>query len=152
MGTKLKLTFFLDRISNAFFAGGSIKITSSNPFNQPAINPNLLSTDFDLFTMVEAFKAAGRFLSASAWEDYVIAKFGDLANVHSDDDIMKYVRNNAFSSLHGVGTASVSPKRAGWGVVDPDLKVKGVHGLRVIDASVIVSFYHVFADTMRTAA
>jgi len=91
--------------------------------------------------MVEAFKAAGRFVNASAWSDYVIAKFGDLADVHTDEDIVKYVKNNAFSTLHGTGTASVSPKGAGWGVVDPDLKVKGVHGLRVIDASVIVSFF-----------
>ena len=121
------------------FAGGSIKITSSNPFDKPAINPNVLSTDFDLFTLVEAFKNSKRFLRASAWRNYIIAEFGDLANVNSDDDIVKYVRNHATPFLHAAGTASMSPRGAYWSVVDPNLKVKGVRGLRVVDGSVIVS-------------
>jgi len=121
------------------FTGGSIKITSSNPFDQPAINPNILSTDFDLFALVDAFKTSRRFMSATAWKDYVISEFGDLADTHSDDEIVKYVRNQASLALHATGTASASPKGAHWGVVDPDLKVKGVNGLRVVDGSVIVS-------------
>jgi len=120
-------------------AGGSIKITSPNAFDNPAINPNFLSTDFDFLTLVEAVKASRRFLSASAWKDYVIGAYGDLANANSDDEIVKYVRNNAGTVFHATGTASMSPIGAPWGVVDPDLKVKGVNGLRIVDGSVIVS-------------
>ena len=90
--------------------------------------------------MVEAFKVARRFIGANAWKDYVLGEFGDLADTHSDDEIVKYARKNAYASLHTGGTASMSPKGAKWGVVDPDLKVKGVHGLRVVDGSIMVSF------------
>jgi choline dehydrogenase-like flavoprotein len=42
--------------------------------------------------------------------------------------------------FHPTGTAAMSPKGADWGVVDPDLKVKGVEGLRIVDGSVLVSW------------
>jgi choline dehydrogenase len=42
--------------------------------------------------------------------------------------------------FHPTGTAAMSPKGAHWGVVDPDLKVKGVEGLRIVDGSVLVSW------------
>nr|GAT44749.1 aryl-alcohol oxidase-like protein [Mycena chlorophos] len=55
----------------------------------------------------------------------------------SDEDIEAYVRANAVPNGHLVGTASMSPVGASWGVVDPDLRVKGVEGLRVVDSSVL---------------
>jgi len=60
-----------------------------------------------------------------------------LAN--TDAEILSYARSNANPGLHLVGTAAMSPVGAKWGVVDPDLKVKGAHGIRVVDGSVWVS-------------
>jgi choline dehydrogenase-like flavoprotein len=57
----------------------------------------------------------------------------------TDEELDEYVRANSATIFHPVGTAAMSPKGAEWGVVDPDLKVKGVKGLRVVDASVLVS-------------
>jgi choline dehydrogenase-like flavoprotein len=89
--------------------------------------------------MVEAVKTAKRFLSGEAWKGYVLEPYGQLATANTDEEIAKYVRDTSSTVFHVTGTASMSPKGANWGVVDPDLKVKGVEGLRIVDGSVIVS-------------
>jgi choline dehydrogenase-like flavoprotein len=122
-----------------FSLGGEVQITSSDPFVHPSINPNFLATEFDIFTMIEAVKAAKRFVSGEAWKGYVLEPFGDFATANTDEEIEKYVRDSASTVFHVTGTASMSPQGAQWGVVDPDLKVKGVEGLRIVDGSVIVS-------------
>ena len=119
--------------------GGFIKLASSNPFAAPTIDPNFLSTPFDIFTLKEAVKAVKRLLTAQAWDGYVIGPIPALAATTTDAALEAYVRANAGTVYHPVGTAAMSPKGAKWGVVDPDLKVKGVEGLRVIDASILVS-------------
>lgn len=91
--------------------------------------------------MVKAVKANLRFVTGKAWADYVQGPFlEDLASAKTDADFEAYVRNNAGTIFHPVGTASMSPRGAKWGVVDPDLKVKGVDGLRIVDGSVLVRF------------
>lgn len=94
-----------------------------------------MDTEFDILTMREAIRAAQRFVGAPVWSGYVIRS---LSNAISDEDLDQYIRANTQSTLHPVGTASMSPRGAKYGVVDPDLRVKGVNGLRVIDASVLV--------------
>jgi choline dehydrogenase-like flavoprotein len=126
--------------------GGSITLASNNPFEAPNIDPGLLNSEFDVFTMRQAVRSAQRFLSAKAWADYVLAPFGDLANVTSDAELDKYIRANTATIFHPVGTAAMSPKGAKWGVVDPDLRVKGTMGLRVVDASVLVNFITLLSE------
>jgi len=116
---------------------GSIKISNSNPFTKPVLDPNFLATKFDIFTMVESVKAARRFLAAKAWNGYVLAPFGDLATANTDAQLEAYVRKHAGTVWHAVGTAGMSAKGASYGVVDPDLKVKGVDGLRIVDGSIL---------------
>ncbi|KAF9458900.1 aryl-alcohol-oxidase from pleurotus Eryingii [Collybia nuda] len=116
---------------------GSIKIMSSNAFAKPLLNPNFMTTDFDIFTMVEAVKAAKRFLAAKAWKGYVLGPAGDLKTANTDDEIATYVRGHAATVWHAAGTAMMSAKNANYGVVDPDLKVKGVDGLRIVDGSIL---------------
>lgn len=111
-------------------------LSSKDPFAPPIIDPNFLHTQFDIFTMREAVKMARRFVAAPVWRDYIIASTN---NATTDDELDQFIRNNTGSIFHPVGTASMSPKGATFGVVDPDLRVKGVAGLRVVDASVVVS-------------
>jgi hypothetical protein len=92
-----------------------------------------------MFTLVESVKAAKRFVAAKAWDGYVISAFGELGKATTDDQIKAYVRNTGNTIWHAVGTAMMSKKGASYGVVDPDLKVKGVTGLRIVDGSVLVS-------------
>lgn len=88
-----------------------------------------------------ALKSARRFLAGPAWKGYVVTPAGPLANATTDVLLDTYARAASFSTAHPIGTAAMSPKGAKYGVVDPDLRVKGVSGLRIVDASVFVSPY-----------
>ncbi|KAF7430347.1 hypothetical protein PC9H_006052 [Pleurotus ostreatus] len=118
---------------------GSITINSSNPFDPPLIDPGLMTSEFDLFTMREAIRSVARFLSAPAWAGYILSPAGALADVDlsSDEQLNAYIRNNTGSLFHPVGTSSMARRGSSSGVVDPDLKVKGIEGVHVVDASVM---------------
>lgn len=113
-------------------------LTSTDPLAAPAINPNLLGSNLDLSIMREAVKSALRFTTASAWAGYVISPVG-VNSSNTDAELDEYIRGNTISLGHAAGTASMSPKGATWGVVDPDLRIKGLVGIRIIDLSVVVS-------------
>jgi choline dehydrogenase-like flavoprotein len=119
--------------------GGSIKITSNNPFDAPAIDPNMLSTDFDIFAMVDAVKNIKRFVYAPAFESLVEGPFGAFAQAQTDAQLEAYVRADTTTIFHPTGTASMTKSSSNNGVVNPDLTVKGADGLRIVDASVFVS-------------
>ncbi|KAF8880824.1 aryl-alcohol oxidase [Gymnopilus junonius] len=116
---------------------GSVSLQSNNPFDPPLINPGFLTSQFDVQTLKEEVTVVKRFFSAPAWKGYVLQPQGTFANTTTDQALEEFVINNAGTSAHPVGTASMSPKNANFGVVDPDLKVKGVQGLRIVDASVM---------------
>lgn len=88
--------------------------------------------------MRETVKRFLRFFSAPVWQNYVIAPTFDLGNM-TTEALDEYIRNTTLPSSHLVGSAAMTARDAGYGVVDPDLLVKGVARLRVIDASVLVS-------------
>ncbi|KAJ3561519.1 hypothetical protein NP233_g10144 [Leucocoprinus birnbaumii] len=116
---------------------GSLKIQSNNPFDDPLIDPNFFDSDFDVLVMREGINAALRFADAPVLKNITTGILGPLANITSDDEIDAFIRNSAGSAWHPVGTTAMSPKNAGWGVVDPDLLVKRVSGLRIVDASIM---------------
>ncbi|KAI0316388.1 GMC oxidoreductase-domain-containing protein, partial [Amylostereum chailletii] len=116
---------------------GSVTLSSSDPFTIPTIDPAFLQSPFDIFTLREAIKSARQFLSAPVWHGYIVAPFGPAANATTDSEIEAYARANAGASWHSVGTARMSARGSQDGVVDPDLRVKGTAGLRVVDASVL---------------
>ncbi|KAF8883520.1 aryl-alcohol oxidase-like protein [Infundibulicybe gibba] len=116
---------------------GSVRINSSSIFDPPLINPNYLATPGDMLTMVEAVKTAQHFITASPWKGYIESPFGDAAQLNNDSEIMSYIRSKAISIRHPVATARMSKDSDSCGVVGPDLLVKGVTGLRVVDASVL---------------
>ncbi|KAJ7866250.1 aryl-alcohol oxidase [Mycena olivaceomarginata] len=114
---------------------GSVTLNTNNLLADPPINPNHLGSEVDVFIMREAVKSAVRFTTAPAWDNYVLSAVG--LNATTDAEIDAFVRANAATIYHPVGTASMSPRGAAWGVVDPDLRVKGLNGLRVVDLSVV---------------
>ncbi|KAF5360407.1 hypothetical protein D9756_004427 [Leucocoprinus leucothites] len=126
---------------------GSVTISTSNPFDYAAVDPGLLAEPVDMSILREAIRSLRRLLSAPVFQGSVFGSVVPPANVTSDEDLEGFVRNAANSWLHGVGSASMSPKGAEWGVVDPDFRVKGTTGLRVVDASVVP-----FAPTAHTQA
>ncbi|KAJ7919895.1 aryl-alcohol oxidase [Mycena leptocephala] len=114
---------------------GSVTINSSNPLDSPIVDFGFLQSEIDLFIIRQAVPKLLRFFKAPTWKDYVIAPVVDLENL-SDDSLDELIRNSAGSISHFVGTAAMSATDAPYGVVDPDLLVKGAKGLRIIDASV----------------
>ncbi|KAJ7452774.1 aryl-alcohol-oxidase from pleurotus Eryingii [Mycena galericulata] len=117
-------------------ARGSVTINSSNPLVAPIINPNLLGSEVDSFIMREAVKSALRFAGAPAFAGYVISPLG-VSSGSTDAQLDDHIRDNTVTIWHPAGTASMSPVGAAWGVVDPDLRVKGLSGLRIVDLSVV---------------
>ncbi|SJL13170.1 uncharacterized protein ARMOST_16609 [Armillaria ostoyae] len=104
---------------------GTVTINSTNPLDPPLINPNYLSHPQDVAIMQYALAIAQKFVTVWVWNGYIL------------DNLVDDIRNGAYSLHHPVDTASMSPAGAYWGVVDPDLKLKGTEGVRIVDASVM---------------
>ncbi|KAJ6594334.1 alcohol oxidase [Mycena capillaripes] len=115
---------------------GSVTLNSNDPLAPPVINPNFFSSELDLFIMREGIRSALRFATAPAWDGYVISPVG-INSTSTDAEVDEYTRSNAGTVYHVAGTASMSRKGAPYGVVDPDLHVKGLTGLRIVDLSVV---------------
>ncbi|KAJ3576548.1 hypothetical protein NP233_g361 [Leucocoprinus birnbaumii] len=116
-------------------ARGSVTLRSNNPFDPPLINPNFIGNDFDTALLREGVKLARKMVTLSpAFNKYIISS---LNNATTDDEIDQFMKNSLAGFSHPVSTCAMSPKGANHGVVDPDLLVKGVSGLRVVDASIL---------------
>ncbi|KAF7315923.1 Alcohol oxidase [Mycena indigotica] len=116
---------------------GSVTINSTDPLAPPLINPNILGTELDMFFMRYAVRSAFRFAATQPFANYITALPAGLTGNESDDELDVYIQNKSGTVFHPVSTASVSPVGAEYGVVDPDLKVKGLKGLRIVDVSVM---------------
>ena len=88
--------------------------------------------------MIFALRQAFRFLTAPTWKDIVIGPIFNLTADSTDAEFESYIMNNTGTVFHPVGTAAMSSKDSKFGVVNPDLLVKDVLGLRIADASIFV--------------
>ncbi|KAF8146223.1 GMC oxidoreductase-domain-containing protein, partial [Mycena galopus ATCC 62051] len=118
---------------------GSVTLNSSDPFAAPLIDPAYLKNSQDLAMMREGIKVLQNFVSAPVWSDYLIDLYGPAAVLANgtDADIDTYIQQQASTIFHPLGTSSMSAKGASHGVVDPDLRVKGIPYLRIVDGSVL---------------
>jgi choline dehydrogenase len=129
-------------------ARGSVKITSADPRVKPALRFNYLSTDQDRREWVECVRAAREILAAPALEPFDAGESSPGPAVTTDDEILDWVARDAETALHPSCTCAMGP------VVDPDtMRVHGVDGLRVVDASVFpfVPNGNIYAPTMMVA-
>ncbi|KAI0640466.1 aryl-alcohol-oxidase from pleurotus Eryingii [Trametes meyenii] len=118
---------------------GTVTLNSTDPFDPPVINPNFLSTPFDIAAMRRAIRSVQRFASAPAWRGFLTGPAADFANVNISDDaqVDAWARAHTSTIWHPVGTARMGPYGEMGSVVNPDLTVKGTRGLRIVDASVL---------------
>ncbi|MDR3096451.1 MAG: GMC family oxidoreductase N-terminal domain-containing protein [Paraburkholderia sp.] len=116
---------------------GELKLRSADMRDAPGIDPRFLSDERDLAGMVEGVKIVQRIFSQRALASHGGTLFapGGEASLATDDAIGQFVRANADTVYHPVGTCRMGADEQA--VVDPALRVRGVDGLRVVDASVM---------------
>ncbi len=114
---------------------GSILIRSADPKQAPAIRPNYLSTEQDLADVLIGTRLLRRIASHSPLADVVLEEMLPGSTLGSDAELLQDFRERAGSVFHPVSTCIMGPDAA-TSVVDARLRVHGVQGLRVIDASI----------------
>jgi choline dehydrogenase len=114
---------------------GSVQIASADPFAAPVIDPNYLSHPDDIRLTREAIRIARRVIAEPAFDDFRGPEYAPGADVQSDADLDTYIRNTAVSVYHAVGTCRMGSDP--FAVVDDRLRVRGLDGLRVVDASIM---------------
>ena len=114
---------------------GSISLRTANPTDAPAIQPNYLASENDVQVLIEGLRRARTIAQAKALDAYRGEEFLPGAAVQSDADLAEFLRERSETLYHPVGTCKMGEDPQA--VVDPDLRVRGVEGLRVVDASVM---------------
>lgn len=113
---------------------GTVTLKDSNPDSAPVIDPNFFNHPQDVEDMVAGYKMTERLMKAPAIAQF-ITKDMFTGNVKSDDDIRSILRARTDTVYHPVGTCKMGIDE--MAVVDPQLKVYGIEGLRVVDASIM---------------
>jgi choline dehydrogenase len=114
---------------------GSISLKSANPLHPPAIRANYLSTAADMRVIVEGVKLSRQLAHAKPFEAYRGGELHPGTTVQSDKEIAEFIRAEAETLYHPVGTCKMG--NDSMAVVDPRLRLHGIDGLRVVDASVM---------------
>ena len=116
---------------------GSIHAASADPTAPPKIVTNYLSTPDDRRVAVDAIKLTRRIAAAPALARYSPEEFKPGAHIASDGDLVHVAGDIGTTIFHPIGTARMGADSDPSAVVDARLKVKGVEGLRIVDASVM---------------
>jgi len=114
---------------------GYVLVRSPDPREQPAINPRYLGEDTDRRAMVGGLKFLRRLFAVPSLAKYIIAETVPGRGVDTDDELLDYARQNGSTVYHA--SCSCMMGNHAMSVVDDQLRVHGLDGLRVIDASVM---------------
>lgn len=116
-------------------ARGHVTLSDAEPNSAPLIDPKFLSEPDDVGLLVKGLKISRRLLETPAWEKVRGREFRPGPQVETDDQLAAYARDTAVTVFHPVGTCRMGGDPGS--VVDPELRVRGLDGLRVVDASVM---------------
>jgi choline dehydrogenase-like flavoprotein len=114
---------------------GEVKLRSANPSDAPAINPNFVADPYDWKISIDAFKWGRRILAAPSFRPYIKREYMPGADAQSEEAIRAYIRKWSKTDYHPVGSCKMGNDE--MAVVDTQLRVRGIEGLRVIDASIM---------------
>ena len=114
---------------------GTVTLRSANPAEPPTIRANYLKHETDLQVLVEGIKIARQLAHSDAFDEIVGKEMAPGLEVVSDEAISAYIRQAANTFWHPVGTCKMG--NDSLAVVDAQLRVRGIEGLRVVDASIM---------------
>ncbi len=114
---------------------GTVRIAGPDPFAAPKISPNYLSADEDRMVAVASLRHARQLMATERMREFQPEELRPGAEVQSDEDLLRAAGDIATTIFHPVGTAKMGSDPTS--VVDPELKVHGLAGLRVVDASIM---------------
>lgn len=114
---------------------GHIALRSGDPFDTPEIHPNSLSTNHDLTEMIEGCRLLRQIAESPALQEIIEEEISPGPAVQSDEEILEDVRKRCSTVFHPVSTCRMGPDDM-ENVVDHRLKVHGLEGLRIVDASI----------------
>jgi choline dehydrogenase len=118
-------------------AKGHISLRSADPDAAPVIHHSQLGDPEDVAVVIRAAEVARRLIEQQAMKRYVVREINPGPQVQTQDEWVEFLRARTHRGLHPTGTCAMGASEAA--VVDPQLRVRGVEGLRVIDASIMPS-------------
>lgn len=116
---------------------GYVRIRSSDPFAPPIIQTNYLDAELDRRVIVGGMKLARRLLKSAPLSPYYAYEDFPGPNINTDDEFLAAATERGTTTFHPGCTCRMGPADSSWAVVDDQLRVHGLEGLRVIDASVM---------------
>ena len=130
---------------------GDIRLASDNPAEPPVIDPGYLTAESDLSDLIVGIRIAEQILDTAALRPYVGAPMAPWPGKVDDAPLATFIREHAQTAFHPVGTCRMGSDDAA--VVDCQLRVRGLDGLRVVDASVMPRIIrgHTHAPTVMIA-
>jgi choline dehydrogenase-like flavoprotein len=114
---------------------GSVRLRSSDPADEPLVDPNYLDDPYDRAMALKSVRIIREVLAQSEIARFIKVERLPGTDARSDDEIMAYIRQYACCDYHPVGTCKMGIDD--MAVVDPELKVRGIETLRVIDSSIM---------------
>jgi choline dehydrogenase-like flavoprotein len=114
---------------------GEVTLRTANPLDLPEINPNFLADPYDWKISIEGFKWGRKILEAPAFRPYIKDELMPGSCAQTDEQIRAYIRKWSKTDYHPVGSCKMGHDE--MAVVDPQLRLRGLDGLRVIDASIM---------------
>lgn len=131
---------------------GTVSITSPDPLSAPQIRPHYLTTDRDIEEALQGSRLMRTIASQPALQSWIEEEVSPSASADSDEKLLEYFRHNSGSIYHLCGTCRMGSD-AGQSVVDHRVRVHGIPGLRIVDASVFpnITAGNINAPTMMVA-
>jgi len=120
-------------------SSGYVRARSADPFEHPIIQPNYLVAESDRRVLLAGMKLARRLLASRPLSKYYDREEFPGANVQSDDELLSAAKQRGTTTFHLMGTCRMAPDSDPTAVVDDQLRVRGLLGLRVVDASIMPS-------------
>ena len=116
---------------------GYVRARTSNPFEAPEIQPNYLKEESDRTVLLAGMKLARKLMKTDALKPYFDYEQYPGEKVQSDDELLQVAKERGTTTFHVMGTCRMGPASDPSAVVDDNLCVRGIEGLRVIDASIM---------------